>query len=283
MSKKTLNELTLKDNFMFGAVMTNEENCRKFLNLVLDFPVDKVEVCKEKSMIYHSEYKGIRLDVYAKGRENTHYNIEMQVVKKPALGRRSRYYHSQIDMELLLAGNDYRKLPQVYVIFICDFDPFKQKKYKYTFENRCVEEGKLSLRDGRHTIFLSTRGENGGEISRELKNFLEFVRADLQESQKDFEDDFVKQLQNFIFQVKRDREMEGRFMLLELLLQDERAEGVLEGKREDILELLSDLDTVPEDLENEVESQEDPEILGVWLKLAARASSLEEFRENIHK
>ena len=29
MSKKTLNELTLKDNFMFGAVMVNEENCRK--------------------------------------------------------------------------------------------------------------------------------------------------------------------------------------------------------------------------------------------------------------
>ena len=103
-------------------------------------------------MIYHPEYKGIRLDVYAKGRENTHYNIEMQVVKKPALGRRSRYYHSQIDMELLLAGNDYRKLPQVYVIFICNFDPFKQKKYKYTFENRCVEEGKLSLRDGRQMI-----------------------------------------------------------------------------------------------------------------------------------
>ena len=37
----------------------------------------------------------------------------MQVVKKPALGRRSRYYHSQIDMELLLAGNDYRKLPRL--------------------------------------------------------------------------------------------------------------------------------------------------------------------------
>ena len=36
---------------------------------------------------------------------------------------------------------------------------------------------------------------------------------------------------NFIFQVKRDKEMEGRFMLLELLSQDERAEGVLEGKR----------------------------------------------------
>ena len=62
-------------------------------------------------------------------------------------------------------------------------------------------------------------------------------------------------------------------MLLELLSQDERAEGVLEGKREDILELSSDLDRVPEDLENEVESQEDPEVLGIWLKLDARASS----------
>ena len=33
-------------------------------------------------MIYHPEYKGIRLDVYAKGRENTHYNIEMQGSEK---------------------------------------------------------------------------------------------------------------------------------------------------------------------------------------------------------
>lgn len=72
-------------------------------------------------------------------------------------------------------------------------------------------------------------------------------------------------------------------MLLELLLQDERAEGVLDGKREDILELLSDLDTVPEDLENEVKSQEDSAVLGNWLKLDARASSLDEFRKNIHK
>ncbi len=29
MVKRTLNELTLKDNFMFGAVMSDEENCRR--------------------------------------------------------------------------------------------------------------------------------------------------------------------------------------------------------------------------------------------------------------
>ena len=31
--KKQLKELTLKDNFMFGAVMMEEENCKRFLEL----------------------------------------------------------------------------------------------------------------------------------------------------------------------------------------------------------------------------------------------------------
>ena len=281
--KKTLQDLTIKDDFMFGAVMAEEENCRGLLERVTGLSIGRVEISRERSLAYRPEYRGIRLDVYVKDEKNTRYNVEMQVVKRAGLVKRARYYRSQMDMDLLLAGYEYEELPETYVIFICDFDPFKQKKYKYTFENRCLEEWKLPLRDGRHTIFLSTRGENKDEIPRELRKFLEFVRADLEESQEDFEDDYVKQLQNFIFQVKRNREMEGRFMLLELLLQDERAEGVLDGKREDILELLSDLDTVPEDLENEVKSQEDSAVLGNWLKLAARASSLDEFRKNIHK
>ena len=45
---------------MFGAVMLEEENCRQFLELVLGFPIAKVEVDKEKSMVYNPDYKGIR-------------------------------------------------------------------------------------------------------------------------------------------------------------------------------------------------------------------------------
>ena len=49
--KKQLKELTLKDNFMFGAVMMEEENCKRFLELALGFPIERVEVSKEKSTI----------------------------------------------------------------------------------------------------------------------------------------------------------------------------------------------------------------------------------------
>ena len=59
----------------------------------------------------------------------------MQVVPKPALERRARYYHSQIDMELLARGDGYGNLPDAYVIFICNFDPFDCGKYRYTFRN----------------------------------------------------------------------------------------------------------------------------------------------------
>ncbi len=84
--RKTLQELTIKDNFLFGAVMVNEENCKEFLEMVLEIEIDQVKVSKEKSIVYHPEYKGVRLDVYARDEEHTHYNIEMQAEKKAEPG-----------------------------------------------------------------------------------------------------------------------------------------------------------------------------------------------------
>ena len=46
--RKTLQELTIKDNFMFGTVMMDEEICRELLELVLEFRIAKVTVSKEK-------------------------------------------------------------------------------------------------------------------------------------------------------------------------------------------------------------------------------------------
>lgn len=48
---RSLQELTLKDNFLFGAVMMEAENCRKLLEMILQFPIERVEVSKEKSIL----------------------------------------------------------------------------------------------------------------------------------------------------------------------------------------------------------------------------------------
>ena len=274
--RKKLQELTIKDSFMFGAVMVNEELCKEFLELALGFPIERVMVSKEKSIVYHPEYKGVRLDVYAKDEKHTHYNVEMQMWRKPAPGKRSRYYHSQIDMELLLSGMEYHALPDAYVIFICDFDPFGKEKYCYTFDQVCKEDGSVLLEDGSHTLFFSTYGRNEDEVPEALVKFLKYVKADLVKSSEDYEDDFVRKLQETVREIKASREMEGRYMLLEELIQDERKEAKAEGKAEAVLDLLEDMGKVPENLRMMIANEQDPEVLKTYLRKAAAAQSIEE-------
>lgn len=279
--RKTLQELTLKDNFMFGAVMLEEDNCRQFLELVLGFPIEKVEVDREKSMVYNPEHKGVRLDILAKDEAKTRYNVEMQAVKHEALGKRSRYYHSQMDVELLLSGEQYSSLPDTYVIFICDFDPFGEKKYRYTFDTRCRESDAVKADDGRTSIFLSTHGQNEHEESEGLVNFLQYVKGNLEESNRDYEDDFIRKLQQTVKKIKESREMGVRYMAWNEMLMEERNDGKLEGRIESVLELLEDLGDIPQELREKIEEQEDITIIKSWHKLAAKAESIEQFREQM--
>ena len=115
-------------------------------------------------------------------------------MEKTSIVKRSRYYHGQMDMELLLKGMDYEKLPNSYVIFICCYAPFGQGKYKYTVEQRLREKPEYNYLDGSYTIFLNTKGKNKDEVSEELVNFLEFVNAELEENQQEYKDPFVARL-----------------------------------------------------------------------------------------
>ena len=233
--KKSIQELTIKNNFMFGAVMLNPENCKETLERCLGIEIERVEVDKEKSIVYNPEFKGVRLDIYAKDENNTHYNVEMQVLRKPAIEKRARYYHGQIDMEILLSGLSYKELPDTYVIFICDFDPYGKGKYRYTRRAICKEEPELLMEDGAHTIFLSTKGKNINEVPPELVRFLEFVGTPLQDCNKDFNDDFIRKLQDSIREVKASREMGARYMTFEEYLKEEREEAREEGARNKLI------------------------------------------------
>ena len=182
--------------------------------------------------------------------------------------------HSQIDMELLLSNISYSELPDSYVIFICDYDPCGRKKYRYSFSNYCREDLPLELGDGSCTVYLSTEGKNNDEVPKELVKFLKYVKADLNKSTEDFEDDFVKRLQENVRKVKESRKMEERYMLLEELLKTERNEGKAEGKMEDLGE-------VPDDLRVMIEEETSLSKLRSWLKAAAKAESIHQFMEQM--
>ena len=284
MSNKKFQDLTIRNGFMFAAVMMQDDNSKKFLEMLLQVPIKEVIVSYEKSLIYNPECKGVRLDVYVCDENNTRYDIELQVAQQE-LGKRTRYYHSQMDMDLLESGHEYKELPMSYVIFVCDFDPFKKGKYCYTFENRCLEDFSLEMGDGSRSIFLSTDGKDTDKISKELRSFLEFIKTDNPENNTKTEDEYVKGLQQTIRRIKKNRELERSFMTWDDIRRDARLEGKiegrLEGKREIILKFLEDLGTIPSHIEERIISEFKSSVLDSMSKAAATATSFSDFEEKI--
>ena len=293
MKRKTLQELTFKDNFMFAAVMLDEENAKGVIERALEIKVDHVEVSYEKSIVYNPEYKGIRLDVYLKDELGRHFNVEMQVATTHIL-KRSRYYHSQIDMELLGTGIDYEELPESYVLFVCDFDPIGLGKYKYTRCQTILEDKGYEYDDGSHTVFFSTVGENEDEVTQDLVKFLKFVGAGIEESKGDYSDKFVERLQKSVEKIKFDREMGRRYMLFEELMKDEDNAGKAEGMElakashirvaeNNMIEILEALAPVSENLKNRILSIESFEDVMQLTVKAAKADTLQNFDEELAK
>ena len=75
-------------------------------------------------------------------------------------------------------------------------------------------------------------------------------------------------------------------MILQEMLQEQReigeAKGITKGKVEDILDLLADLPgEVSEELRKVLSAESDCDVLRRYLKLAAAASSVEEFARQL--
>ena len=79
------------------------------------------------------------------------------------------------------------------------------------------------MKDGNQTIILSTQGTNPSEVPVELVNFLKYVGQDTDEAETN--DDYVRLLQEQIKRIKQNRDWEGKYMLLEEMMRDEREEG----------------------------------------------------------
>ena len=68
-------------------------------------------------------------------------------------------------------------------------------------------------------------------------------------------------------------------MIFEEMLKEEKQEGRLEAKKEDIFELLEELGEIPEKLQEKIGKLEDITKLKILLKMAARADSISAFEE----
>ena len=225
--RKKLEELNLLDDFLFNAMMTypemGEKFTRKILKLLFNKEFRNLKVIVQKSYGgLNTDLRGARLDVYVESDDSAEidasedvsvYDLEPDKNDKAkyiaAFPQRIRFYHAIIDSRSLKSGEDFGKLKRVYVIFICNYDPFGYGRVKYTIRNMCVEESEMPYDDGAQTTVLYTKGTKGDDISEELRQFLNYMENT---TQTNAVNDTLKDIQKMVDIVKRDGEVSLSYM-----------------------------------------------------------------------
>ena len=246
--QQNFGKISITDDFMFATVLKqNKDACKRLLESILGFEISKLEYIKDQETIAtYRDSHGIRLDVIARD-TGAIYDIEMQKLNRGDIIKRSRYYQSQIDAEVLSKSDDYRKLKDSYIIFICMFDLFGLDEYIYRFENY-DEKLKLKYGDGAKKIIINAKGHKG-DISDDLKAFIEYLNT--KEYNKELANSFIKQLDDTVWKNSKNIEWRATHMkyeadVVDLLAEGEergivkgraegRAEGRTEGKAEGIV------------------------------------------------
>lgn len=284
---KTLQELNLTDDFLFDVATEELENCKAIIELTTGLRLKSLKWKSGQKVIHNLPGKrGVRLDFIAESEDGRIFDVEMQNRNEGNIPKRTRFYQALIDAPILKSGErGFDKMNPLYIIIICNYDPYGKKKYCYTFDNQCKEVPGLRLGDEVTKLLLSTKGENEEEVSKELVDFLHYVTESNENGLPDECDERLKRLHESIREIKASADMEVEYMKMEereRIIRDEGKQiGIINGKIESVLELLEDKGEVPEKVKTEIFAETNLEVLKKWLRLAAKSETIEEFCKEI--
>lgn len=235
---KRIEELEIWDDFMFGAVMSNKELCKHLLEIILQKKIKDIRYTElQKTIDLQYDAKSIRLDVYVEDDLDSVYNIEIQTTDEKNLPKRSRFYQGMIDLNILNKGESYNKLKKSYVIFICNYDPFRKGRCFYRFENVCVDDPSLKLEDDSVKIMINPYGNDTKQFGKGFAALMNFLKNG------QISDTYTESLKDEITEVKVSEEWRRRYM--KLLIRDQ--ENIEIGKE------LGELSTCVRQVKNNLE------------------------------
>lgn len=234
-NKKSLQDLTLLDRFLFAEVMEDPKTFENILSIILGEDISiKGRPQSEHESRTSPLKRQVRLDVWAEDETDAVYNVEAQKENTKNLPHRSRFYQALIDSKLLDPGEvDFSNMKDCYSIIIAPFDLFGRGLYQYTFQMTCAETGQ-PLEDGATRIFLNTHGKNPEDIRPELKELLYYMEHTTEEIS--CSTSRLQQIKNHVNIVKSSEEIGVKYMQEweEKILEKRkaRAEGLAEGRAE---------------------------------------------------
>ena len=164
-------------DIVFKHVMKDKGIARDLIECILGKKVQgEIYLTVQKEIDPGPGFRAIRCDAYCTDDGSTIYNIEMQRTDRNPLVTRLRGYQATIDTNTMQEGCDFDDLGEVYVIFICTFDYFKQGKGMYQLEMREVTEPEKPVDSRFHWVILNATSPENAH-SAELAALLNYVAS----------------------------------------------------------------------------------------------------------
>ena len=128
-------------------------------------------------------------------------------------------------------------------------------------------------------LFFISLNMSSKNDSQELVSLLQYMKhTTLENPEVIVKDGRILELDQIVSEVKETEEWEAVQMnLLEIGIEKGREEGKTEGIAETVISFLEDYGEVPGKVQETIFAEQDIGTLKKWSKLAARASSVEEF------
>ena len=133
-----------------------------------DLIIIKCETQKDMKQLGGS--RSISLDLYGTDSQDKKYDLEIQRAKSGADPHRARYHSSVLDIENLDASQNFNELPETYVIFFCEKDPFGQGLPLYHID-RTIRENGQEFQDGEHIIYVNGEFRDDSPIGKLIHDF----------------------------------------------------------------------------------------------------------------
>ena len=215
-------KLPLSNDFMFCRVMSNLDVCREFIERLLHIKIERLaQPESQKAVNISADTRGVRFDVYVKDSSRV-FDLEMQVANQGDLPFRARYYQGALDMDMLELGEPVTNLKESYIVFLCLFDPFKQRLPVYTVQKIFAEKQEVSYTDGTNTVFFNCRAykDAGNEQVQNILSYLVNGTA---------KDGFTAQLERHVETARQNELWRKEFMTLEMIKMQQQEIGFARG------------------------------------------------------
>lgn len=167
----------IDDDFMRCLFKDNIPLAELVLRIITEKPDLIITDCEtQKDMKRLVGARSVCLDAYGTDSTGKRYDLEVQRQDRGADPHRARYHASVMDIENLHSGQEFKELPDTYIIFILEKDFYGQGKAVYPIERINLATGK-AFEDGEHILYVNGEYRGDSDIGKLMHDF-NCMRAD---------------------------------------------------------------------------------------------------------